>query len=176
MLNGNFVSCLSCFLDRPLGPNDVVAPQIKNRNPMNLEKMRIGHKPSGYDIERRKRSYWNRLDLVIKLNDWSVIKKLCRQRKQIKPATINLPSLESIRISSVPLNTKIKMINIYSSFNVLYIFFLLSEHQQSAHNSHGDSLDRPTRLFCFNSRVGHQKVPLQLHRRGSSHHRRKSNW
>ena len=31
---------------------------------MNLEKMRIGHKPKGYDTERRKRSYWNRLDLV----------------------------------------------------------------------------------------------------------------
>ena len=52
------------FADHPHGPNDIVSPQIRNRNPQNLEKMRIGHKPNGYDTERRKRSYWNRLDLA----------------------------------------------------------------------------------------------------------------
>ena len=30
------------YVEEPLGPNDVVAPLIRNRNPMNLEKMRIG--------------------------------------------------------------------------------------------------------------------------------------
>ena len=30
------------YAEEPLGPNDVVAPSIRNRNPMNLEKMRIG--------------------------------------------------------------------------------------------------------------------------------------
>ena len=30
----------------PLGPNDVVSPTIRNRNPMNLEKMRIGKSKS----------------------------------------------------------------------------------------------------------------------------------
>ena len=42
-----------------------VAPQIRNRNPMNLEKMTIGYKPSGFPMERRKRNYWNALDLSI---------------------------------------------------------------------------------------------------------------
>jgi hypothetical protein len=46
-----------------------VSPQVRNRNPMNLEKMRIGHKPKGYDTERRKRSYWNRLDLVLLISN-----------------------------------------------------------------------------------------------------------
>ena len=38
---------------------------IKNRNPMNLEKMRIGFKPSGFQCESRSRSYWNALDLYL---------------------------------------------------------------------------------------------------------------
>ena len=45
--------------------NNIVAPQIRNRNPMNLEKMTIGYKPSGYPMERRNRNYWNALDLSI---------------------------------------------------------------------------------------------------------------
>ena len=32
---------------------------------MNLEKMTIGYKPSGFPMERRKRNYWNTLDLSI---------------------------------------------------------------------------------------------------------------
>ena len=38
------VSAMSAekYAKEPLGPNDVVAPTIRNRNPMNLEKMRIG--------------------------------------------------------------------------------------------------------------------------------------
>ena len=30
---------------------------------MNLEKMLIGYKPKGFQLERNKRAYWNRLDL-----------------------------------------------------------------------------------------------------------------
>ena len=45
-----------------------VAPMIKNRNPMNLEKMRIGFKPSGFPSERRNRNYWNSLDLSMSNN------------------------------------------------------------------------------------------------------------
>lgn len=48
-----------------LGPNDVVAPTIKNRNPFNLEKMRIGYKPSGFAGDKGCRSYWNGLKLSI---------------------------------------------------------------------------------------------------------------
>lgn len=58
-LSGGFVE------DSPMGPNDVVAPRIKNRNPMNLEKMRIGYKPTGFLADKGKRNYWNGLTLSI---------------------------------------------------------------------------------------------------------------
>ena len=45
--------------------NPPLKPMIKNRNPMNLEKMRIGFKPCGFPTEKRRRSYWNSLDLYI---------------------------------------------------------------------------------------------------------------
>ena len=32
---------------------------------MNLEKMRIGFKPSGFPTEKRNRNYWNSLDLEL---------------------------------------------------------------------------------------------------------------
>merc|ERR1719412_1750399 len=51
--------------DDSYNQNNNVAPQIRNRNPMNLEKMTIGYKPSGYPMEKRKRTYWNALDLAI---------------------------------------------------------------------------------------------------------------
>merc|ERR1711973_782629 len=45
--------------------DNAVRPMIKNRNPMNLEKMRIGFKPSGFPTEKRNRNYWNSLDLEL---------------------------------------------------------------------------------------------------------------
>ena len=33
---------------------------------MNLERMLIGYKPKGFQMEKSKRAYWNRLDLSIK--------------------------------------------------------------------------------------------------------------
>lgn len=60
------VRCLSSGPEEvPMGPNDVVAPRIRNRNPMNLEKMRIGYKPSGFLVDKGKRDYWNGLTLSI---------------------------------------------------------------------------------------------------------------
>ena len=50
------------------GKNDAVAPVIKNRNPMNLEKMRIGFKPKGFGADRAKKEYWNALELSITSN------------------------------------------------------------------------------------------------------------
>ena len=32
---------------------------------MNLERMLIGYKPKGFQMEKSKRAYWNRLDLSI---------------------------------------------------------------------------------------------------------------
>ena len=33
--------------------NNNIHTHVKNRNPMNLEKMRIGYKPTGFKFERR---------------------------------------------------------------------------------------------------------------------------
>ena len=49
----------------PLTPNDALAPRMKNRNPMNLERMRIGAKPQGFLLEEKTRNYWNKLELEI---------------------------------------------------------------------------------------------------------------
>ena len=48
-----------------LGDNDRVATHVRNRNPMNLERMRIAPKPCGFPLERTDRGYWNRLDLSL---------------------------------------------------------------------------------------------------------------
>ncbi len=49
----------------PTSDNDRVATHLRNRNPMNLERMRIARKPSGFPLERRDREFWNRLDLSL---------------------------------------------------------------------------------------------------------------
>jgi len=51
--------------DQPYSSNDEIAPRIRNRNPMNLEMMRIGRKPQGFQMDYNSRSYWNRLTLEI---------------------------------------------------------------------------------------------------------------
>lgn len=33
---------------------------LTNRNPRNLEKMRIAYKPSGYHLEKPGRSFWHK--------------------------------------------------------------------------------------------------------------------
>jgi len=55
---------LALTVDQPLGPNDLINPQVRNRNPMNLEKMRIGFKPTGFTTEHESRNFWNKLELV----------------------------------------------------------------------------------------------------------------
>ena len=51
--------------DAPYSNNDIIAPRVRNKNPMNLEKMLIGKKPRGWDLENRSRNYWNKLELEI---------------------------------------------------------------------------------------------------------------
>merc|ERR1711872_202896 len=51
--------------DAPYSNNDIVAPRLQNRNPMNLERMRIGRKPEGFQLEKDTRKYWNKLTLEI---------------------------------------------------------------------------------------------------------------
>ena len=45
--------------------NNKVGPRVRNKNPMNLEKMLIGKKPRGFDMENKTRQYWNKLELEI---------------------------------------------------------------------------------------------------------------
>jgi len=51
--------------EEPYSNNDIVAPRIRNRNPMNLEKMAIGRKPEGFQFEQSTRKFWNNLTLDI---------------------------------------------------------------------------------------------------------------
>ncbi|XP_058834198.1 large ribosomal subunit protein uL18m [Topomyia yanbarensis] len=40
------------------------AKYLVNRNPRNLERLRIAYKPDGYHLEKPGRSYWHKLDLI----------------------------------------------------------------------------------------------------------------
>jgi len=58
------VNCSSESQEYP--PNSSITPiSINNRNPRNLEKLRIGEKPDGYRLEKLGRSYWNKVTLDI---------------------------------------------------------------------------------------------------------------
>lgn len=37
-----------------------VSSVFRNRNPRNLEKMRIGYKPDGYHVEKPGKCYWHK--------------------------------------------------------------------------------------------------------------------
>ena len=65
--------CSAGASDAPYSKNDIVAPRIKNRNPMNLEMMRIGKKPRGFDLENKSRNYWNKLELEISGNHTTAV-------------------------------------------------------------------------------------------------------
>ena len=62
--NGSVATCSSSASEFS-NKNDSVAPVIKNRNPMNLEKMRIGLKPKGFSADKGQKEYWNALELSI---------------------------------------------------------------------------------------------------------------
>lgn len=40
--------------------NGEISPVLTNRNPRNLEKMRIGYKPDGYHVEKKTKRFWHR--------------------------------------------------------------------------------------------------------------------
>ena len=69
MLQRRFLTTLRPYFTRcsstSSSGNDTVAPTLRNRNPMNLEKMRIGYKPTGFLADKRNREHWNALELSI---------------------------------------------------------------------------------------------------------------
>ncbi|XP_023014769.2 mitochondrial ribosomal protein L18 [Leptinotarsa decemlineata] len=44
-------------------PKNEISPIFTNRNPRNLEKLRIGYKPDGYHVEAPGKRYWHKLKL-----------------------------------------------------------------------------------------------------------------
>ncbi|CAG7722373.1 unnamed protein product [Allacma fusca] len=47
-------------------PNSSIVPgTIQNRNPRNLEKLRIGEKPSGWNLDNPGNCYWNKIVLEV---------------------------------------------------------------------------------------------------------------
>lgn len=40
--------------------NSDIAPVLVNRNPRNLERMRIGYKPDGFHVEKPGKNYWHK--------------------------------------------------------------------------------------------------------------------
>jgi len=46
--------------------NQAIVPKfVNNRNPRNLEKLRIADKPQGWELDQEGRSYWNKVTLDI---------------------------------------------------------------------------------------------------------------
>ncbi|GJQ78057.1 putative ribosomal protein L18 [Trypoxylus dichotomus] len=45
--------------------NNSISSVLTNRNPRNLEKLRIGYKPDGYHLEKKGRCFWHKLELTI---------------------------------------------------------------------------------------------------------------
>merc|ERR1712029_687773 len=99
--------CSSVSSDAPYSKNDVVAPRVRNKNPMNLEKMLIGKKPRGWDLENRSRNYWNKLELEISNNHttavvthWTgrVVAKASTQEWSIRQFLYNLTDGAALKV------------------------------------------------------------------------------
>lgn len=54
---------------------------------MNLERMLIGYKPKGFQMEKSKRAYWNRLDLSIKGGHTTAVVKHWTGREVCRAST-----------------------------------------------------------------------------------------
>ena len=57
--------------------NNNVSPEFYNRNPRNLERLRIAYKPSGYHLEAPGREFWHKYKIyfncINKLLPWFVM-------------------------------------------------------------------------------------------------------
>lgn len=67
-MSGHFRPPTSAHVLRKLKQLSVPDPDaiyMNNRNPRNLEKLRIGYKPDGYHLEKPGRSYWHKLEVNV---------------------------------------------------------------------------------------------------------------
>ena len=85
----------------------MVAPRMKNRNPMNLEKMLIGAKPEGWSLEKKPRRYWNKLELEISnahttavVTHWTgrVVARASTQEWSIRQFLYNLTDQAALKV------------------------------------------------------------------------------
>ncbi|ODN04316.1 39S ribosomal protein L18, mitochondrial [Orchesella cincta] len=61
-----FAQCRFFSSKNEFPSNDSIIPKfINNRNPKNLEKLRIGEKPKGWCFEKEDKKFWNRVTLDI---------------------------------------------------------------------------------------------------------------
>lgn len=49
----------------PVASNNIVSYYVNNRNPRNLERLRIAMKPSGYSLDQPGRNYWHKLEISV---------------------------------------------------------------------------------------------------------------
>jgi hypothetical protein len=73
--------------DPLLSANDQLHTHVKNRNPMNLERMQIAYQPRGFPLERVSRKYWNKLDLSISNGHTTAVIKHWTGRTVCKAST-----------------------------------------------------------------------------------------
>jgi hypothetical protein len=53
----------SSSLEAPLSENDIISKEFYNRNPRNLERLRVAWKPQGYHLEAvgpKNRQFWHK--------------------------------------------------------------------------------------------------------------------
>ena len=105
-----YISLRFCSIgssDSPYSSNDMVAPRMKNRNPMNLEKMLIGAKPEGWSLEKKPRRYWNKLELEISnahttavVTHWTgrVVARASTQEWSIRQFLYNLTDQAALKV------------------------------------------------------------------------------
>lgn len=97
----------SAASEAPCSKNDVVAPRVRNKNPMNLEMMRIGRKPMGWGLEDKNRTYWNKLELEISnshttatVTHWTgrVVARASTQEWSIRQFLYNLTDSAALKV------------------------------------------------------------------------------
>ena len=55
------------------GPNSSFLPIIYNKNPRNLERLRIAPKPSGYVLDKKPVNFWHRYSLYSRLKNYYLL-------------------------------------------------------------------------------------------------------
>ena len=97
----------SAASEAPCSKKDVVAPRVRNKNPMNLEMMRIGRKPMGWGLEDKNRTYWNKLELEISnshttatVTHWTgrVVARASTQEWSIRQFLYNLTDSAALKV------------------------------------------------------------------------------